>query len=598
MSRMSPKTIKLKVISIMVAFTLLVTVLIGAISLYSAQTFVQRSLIQATEFNLQLVAGLVSQDMENLDYLAKWCGSSSEITGYLSSTNQDRWRVQAMEAFERQKEEFQNSQSSLYVRRMIVTDGGEKLLQVGNMSTDNSPVTPYSLYKLGAINRSVAWESIETDPFAPPQSLPVIPIVEPITPQSGAQVGWCYLAVSTGIILNRLANYRLSDGNELYISLGEKTYQIIDGGFQRTDYSYQLVRQFDGVTLSPRTLASLVELEDGSRRITISCPTSRHDIRLLHSLSPLQMDPYRSTYFQLGFTVCTLLLGLGIFISYYISHTIDVPVTRLRRKMRDISKGDFSRAPEIEWNNELGEIGRGINELSRDVATLMDKRIADEKQKRDLEYQMLLSQINPHFIYNTLNSIKWMATVQNAEGIAEMTGAFASMLKNISKSTSQMIPLREELMLVDSYFLIQRYRYGGTISMDTEIEEASLCDCILPRFSLQPLVENAIFHGIEPKGGAGKIALRVYSRNEAELVVEIADDGVGMSDAMIAAVMDGGGQPPGMFKQVGIRNVHERIRYAFGEEYGVSITSVRGEYTRMCLIMPKTIAPQRSEDIC
>lgn len=133
----------------------------------------------------------------------------------------------------------------------------------------------------------------------------------------------------------------------------------------------------------------------------------------------------------------------------------------------------------------------------------MNKRIEDEKQKQDLEYKMLQSQINPHFIYNTLSSIKWMATIQGADGIAEMTTALSRLLKSISKGTRLLVPIREELAFLEDYCTIQNYRYGGTISFALKVDDPTIYDRGILRFTLQPLVENSIFHGIEPKGVPG-----------------------------------------------------------------------------------------------
>ena len=114
------------------------------------------------------------------------------------------------------------------------------------------------------------------------------------------------------------------------------------------------------------------------------------------------------------------------------------------------------------------------------------------------EYRMLQNEVNPHFIYNTLNSIRWMATIQHAPGIAEMVTAFARLTKSISKGTQKLVPLQEELALLNDYFTIQQYRYGGDLEIEvSRIESETLCrDCLIPRFTLQPLVENAIFHGL------------------------------------------------------------------------------------------------------
>ena len=199
-------------------------------------------------------------------------------------------------------------------------------------------------------------------------------------------------------------------------------------------------------------------------------------------------------------------VGFGFFISFLLGRIINRPVRRLRKKIRVISESDFSRDPGIEWDDELGDIGRGINEMSLKIVSLLENRLADEREKRDLEYRMLQSQINPHFLYNTLNSIKWMATIQNATGIAEMTTALSRLMKNVIKGSRTVVSLREELALLDDYFLIQQYRYGGAIVYEKKVGEEFL-SVPIPCFTMQPLMENSIFHGIEPKGGSGRITL-------------------------------------------------------------------------------------------
>ena len=193
--------------------------------------------------------------------------------------------------------------------------------------------------------------------------------------------------------------------------------------------------------------------------------------------------------------------------------------------------------------------------MSQDLAALIQKRIQDEKERKDLEYRILQSQINPHFLYNTLNSIKWMATIQGASGISEMTTALARLLKSISKGSHNRITLREELNLVKDYFLIQQYRYGGSISLECEISEEALYDCLIHRFTLQPLIENALFHGIEPKGCAGKIRISANLDREAarqpRLIISVWDNGIGMDAETIKRVLSGTQKPTADFFPAG-----------------------------------------------
>ena len=233
--------------------------------------------------------------------------------------------------------------------------------------------------------------------------------------------------------------------------------------------------------------------------------------------------------------------------------------------------------------------------MAANIVALMDKRVADEKQKKDLEYQILQSQINPHFLYNTLNSIKWMATIQNATGIADMTTALARLLKSVSKNTASVVPLKAELDLVKDYFLIQQYRYGGGITLDFQIESEDLYDCEIHRFTLQPIIENALFHGIEPKGTAGDITVTVKSldnQGKKDLEIRVTDNGVGMTSEMIRDILSNRQENSGktdFFRHVGISNVNQRIRYDYGPRYGITIESCPGSFTTMIILQPYII---------
>ena len=194
-----------------------------------------------------------------------------------------------------------------------------------------------------------------------------------------------------------------------------------------------------------------------------------------------------------------------------------------------------------------------------------------------------------------------MATIQGASGIAEMTTALARLLKQVAKGSSAMISLEEELNLVKDYFLIQQYRYGGSISIEYKIESENLYQCQIHRFSLQPIVENALFHGIEPKGSAGRIVIDVglsITEEQKNLKISITDNGVGMSQENIEKVLH---QKPSkkradFFRQVGIANVNQRIQHEFGPDYGIFIDSELGIYTTMTILIPYIIQ-EKSDSI-
>ena len=332
-------------------------------------------------------------------------------------------------------------------------------------------------------------------------------------------------------------------------------------------------------------------------QLMVRYPIGVHDLYLIEIIpnGPLQRQiPYLSDSLVISLLA---ILVLGLLLAFLLHHMITPPITALQNRITKISSGDFSFDPAIEWNNELGDIGRGINSMSASVTALMDHRLEDEKQKQDLEYRMLQNQINPHFIYNTLNSIKWMATIQHAPGIAEMVTALSRLLKSVSKSNERLVPLYEEFALLNDYFTIQQYRYGGTITLDVSyIEDEKLNhSCLIPRFTLQPLVENAIFHGIEPKGSAGEVTLRV-ERDTAngDVLIRLTDDGIGMTAEQAAKALQEPGpeEAAAKYRHVGMWNVHKRLQYSFGEAYGLSIESEPGVGTTVMVRLPGPPAQQ------
>ena len=159
-------------------------------------------------------------------------------------------------------------------------------------------------------------------------------------------------------------------------------------------------------------------------------------------------------------------------------------------------------------------------------------------------------------------------------------------MKNISKSNEDLIPIGDEFSLVDDYFTIMKYRYGGTIDLEYITDDEVLLKQRINRFSLQPIIENAIFHGIEPKGSAGRITIHTYKKDD-NVIIDVTDNGVGMTKDAIADVLSGASQTSTeFFRQIGVYNVNERIKYTFGENYGISIESEPGVYTTMRFTLP------------
>ncbi len=308
-------------------------------------------------------------------------------------------------------------------------------------------------------------------------------------------------------------------------------------------------------------------------------------------VSGLSLGSRMRTLVFIGILILIISLGFTAFLAVLLSSRLTRPLRRILEKMKDISSGDFCRDPGIEGGDELGRLGHGINAMAEDIRQLLDRLLAEESQKRELELAMLQYQINPHFLYNTLNTLRWIAILQKADGLRDAITALGRLLRNTLGNTAQAITVREELALLQDYIHIQKLRYKERFDVVYRIDSERALDCRIPKLTLQPLVENALFHGIEKKKSSGLITIGVRSSGEnAEIIVE--DDGAGMTEHEVIAVLaaqrgrvDGQG-----FGGIGIGNVDERIKLTYGKQYGISIKSVPGSFTRVTVTVPGTAA--------
>ncbi|MBT9779201.1 HAMP domain-containing protein [Clostridium sp. MCC353] len=611
MKRMMPKTIRGKIIACTGAFTVIIAAITVTICFCVFQTFLIRNQIQSAEYNLQVVSHNVSTNMDSIINFNEWCTSNPDISRYLDafknqtkmpsiSSENSYLRMVALSAYERLKEEYRNTNSHNYITRVIVSPlNCRNYLQISDTASSLTPdaadIIHYTDFFEDIYNaKGYLWPGLVKDPFSTSETKKILPIIRPVYNQYNSEiVGWTYFAISDQLISSYLNSFPLEEDSHLYITIGGHSYQYVNGGFTEDPLLCESLRDISINTINSQ--ASLVKLPDGSKRRMVTSPLNENGWTISLVLSEKNYNMQKHVYLLLIAVIAVTIFLMAFLLIYLLNKAISQPVQKLRGTIDRISHGNFARDPSIEWEDELGVIGRGINQMSENVVTLMDKRVDDEKQKKDLEYQILQSQINPHFLYNTLNSIKWMATIQNAPGIAEMTTSLARLMKNISKGTASLIPLKEELELVKDYFLIQQYRYGGSISIEYQIESEDLYQCRLHRFTLQPMVENALFHGIEPKGCAGKIIIKAEKAggpgSSPALKISVTDNGVGMTEEAISKVLAGGASPSAdFFKQVGIGNVNKRIQYDFGPDYGIQIESRLGEYTTVSIILPYSIA--------
>jgi len=268
-------------------------------------------------------------------------------------------------------------------------------------------------------------------------------------------------------------------------------------------------------------------------------------------------------------SVSTVLL-LGMLI-YFLRVFLN-PISGLAAKMQEVARGELGGTIERIPENEIGVLTTQFNEMSLNLEKLFDQNQQNEAEKRRLEMQVLRAQINPHFIYNTLNTIKWMAVIREERGIAESISLLADFLKPVFRNQSALCTIAEELDYVEKYIAIMNLRDGNKYLLDIAVTEEYYRHRIL-RFLLQPIVENAILHGFA-KTDTGLIRIRMW-QEEGIGILRIEDDGEGIDPHRLRTLQQkllGEEEPEtGLEKHIGLANVNRRIRLQFGQAYGLTV---------------------------
>ena len=280
-----------------------------------------------------------------------------------------------------------------------------------------------------------------------------------------------------------------------------------------------------------------------------------------------------------------LLLLLVIILSYYIPRSITMPITRISRVTNQVAKGNLSVRAAAESGAEARMLSDSLNAMIDKINELLDQVTTEQIRLRKAEFELLQAQINPHFLYNTLDTIVWLAEAGDQKRVVSMVDNLSDFFRTSLNQGKDIISIREELAHVRSYLEIQQVRYQDILRYEITVPE-DLYEYKIPKITIQPLVENALYHGIKNKRGQGTITI-TGERSENGFVLYVRDNGIGMTQERLNEVRAGIQKLSYTGKEIyGLYNVNERIRLNFGETYGISIESTYGEGTCVSISLP------------
>lgn len=282
-----------------------------------------------------------------------------------------------------------------------------------------------------------------------------------------------------------------------------------------------------------------------------------------------------------------LLSFLAFVISiYWLLRRITGPIEKLIGYIGEAENGRLNIEFNIQSRDEIGVLAKSFQNMLHRIQLLMEQKVYEEKQRNEYKYQALQAQINPHFLLNTLNSIKWLAVLDNNNHVAELIASLGRLMEMSLFRGQEDIPVREELKNVESYIDLQKSRYEDAFSVIYDVDdEINLCAC--PRLLLQPIVENSIIHGIVSANKKCELRISGKLTNDGKAVsILISDSGVGIPAERMAEILDTGRNKEAVFKGIGISNVDERIKLRYGPEFGLTVDSEPGCGTTVTLRIP------------
>ena len=384
----------------------------------------------------------------------------------------------------------------------------------------------------------------------------------------------------------------------LDISCTNISSYINDVGIGQRGYCFLL--DSDGnIVYHPQQQLIYSDLKSENIELIASLPDGTHvEENVIYSIETLNGSHWRvvgvsfvqelitDSLWELGriiFFVSFLILIVMVIISLILSKVVSHPIRTFAEEMEQFEQNasDFTYVP-VGGVREVRILSESFSHMVKKLQGLMGTIRDEQRNLRKTELRALQAQINPHFLYNTLDSISWMTERGKKDEAVEMVNALATLFRISISKGHELIPIRDEIQHAESYLQIQSYRYKNQFAYSFDVEDECL-DYLCNKITLQPIIENAIYHGINGLVDDGKITITVKSQ-ENNIIMTVEDNGNGMTDEQIETIMN---KDRSDKSGIGIKNVNDRLKIYFGTEYGITIHSELDEGTRVIILMPK-----------
>ena len=570
--------------TIMVSFSVLMVIAV-LIFLFIALNFTKNTIYENSINYTSQIIKQVNYDIDSyMDYMlniSSIIAANSDVSYYLYNTQQPEEELkEEKERILSQFKTIRNSRNDIY-NIAVVADNGRSILNEGeDQFTEYIDVREQSWYQAALSTKNlIAISSSHVQNAIKSSYKWVITLSRPLVNyKTGENDGVFFIDLNYNAISSLCSNNNI--GGSGYIFILDENGNIIYHPQQQLMYGGLKTENIDEIMSSTK---DHFQSEEGDKLYTISKSdmTGWTVVGAAYTSELLKNNKQAQMMYLLVAGV--LLLGV-IAISSIISREITKPIRQLRDSMSMVEEGRFDKANvPVTASNEVGSLSKSFNVMTERIHTLMEQNVYEQKQKRKNELKALQAQINPHFLYNTLDSIIWMSEAGRNDEVVLMTSALARLFRQSISNDKEQVTIAEEIEYVRSYLTIQKMRYKDKLEYSIDVSP-EINHVMIIKFALQPLVENAIYHGLKYKETKGNLSIRGYVRGK-KAYITIADDGVGMEEAALEHIFDET-KKEHKSNGVGVPNVQKRLKLYYGQEYGISYISRKGVGTVATVTVP------------
>ncbi|WP_273320269.1 sensor histidine kinase [Vallitalea guaymasensis] len=385
-----------------------------------------------------------------------------------------------------------------------------------------------------------------------------------------------YLMINMEEVILEQAYKSLIDDENVELFICDKNGVIISHPDKSKIGTTIRYKRYANEVLTSKDNNSYVQYKDKIDKVAIYSTIDSNGWKIIKTISTgylyEEINNIQKYFLLGGFLYGIVIILFMIFFSIRYTE----PMMKMKKVINKVEQGDLTVRTEVHSNDEIGQLGDSLNNMISEMEVLIDKLVKEEQAKKEVELEALHAQINPHFLYNTLNTIKWMAKIQGNKSVSRAITALIKLLRISTNLGRDMITLEEEIDYVKNYIVIQKLRFNEAINLTYNIDS----DCLgltVPKLFLQPIVENSIIYGIGDENNELNIEIKAFTRGE-DLIIEITDDGPGIEDEILEKIFKSQ-TDKNKFSKVGLNNVNQRIKLYCGGDYGLQIETKVGAGT-------------------